>query len=204
VAISASLGTAGLKQGVCTSTTRPTAPFEGQMIYETDTDMVAVWNGTAWRYIAATTPTNGTVLQVQQTVLNTTTSTTSASVVDVSGFSVSITPKSTSSKVLVTVNLTVGFGSADDTYFNLVRGSTTIAIGSGGTNNNSAFRRGNIISDTGMDTVTIVFLDSPATTSATTYKMQYGTRVGTLYVNRRGSDTAFVTSSTITVQEIAG
>lgn len=41
------LGT-GLRPGVCTSTTRPTAPFEGQMIYETDTDKVLVYNGYAW------------------------------------------------------------------------------------------------------------------------------------------------------------
>lgn len=38
----------GLRPGVCTSTTRPSAPFEGQMIYETDTDKVLVWNGSAW------------------------------------------------------------------------------------------------------------------------------------------------------------
>ena len=38
----------GLRPGVCTSSTRPTAPYEGQMIYETDTDKVLVWNGTAW------------------------------------------------------------------------------------------------------------------------------------------------------------
>lgn len=34
--------------GVCTSTTRPASPYEGQMIYETDTDKVLVWNGSAW------------------------------------------------------------------------------------------------------------------------------------------------------------
>ena len=38
----------GIRTGVCTSTTRPTAPYEGQMIYETDTDLVYLWNGTAW------------------------------------------------------------------------------------------------------------------------------------------------------------
>ena len=46
--------TSGLKPGVCTSTTRPTAPYEGMMIYETDTDKVLVWNGSAWLY--TTTP----------------------------------------------------------------------------------------------------------------------------------------------------
>jgi len=142
-------------------------------------------------------------LQVVQTVLNTITSTTSASMVDIAGFSVSITPQSSSSKVLVTVNLTIGGLSADDTSFNLVRGSTTISNGSGGTNNVSAYRRLNVITDLGMDTITLVFLDSPATTSATTYKMQYATRVGTLFVNRRGNDSVYVTSSSITAEEIS-
>lgn len=38
----------GLKPGVCTSTTRPSAPYEGMMIYETDTNMVLVYDGTYW------------------------------------------------------------------------------------------------------------------------------------------------------------
>ena len=37
-----------IKPGVCTSSTRPAVPFEGQMIYETDTDKVLVYNGTDW------------------------------------------------------------------------------------------------------------------------------------------------------------
>jgi len=36
------------KPGVCTSSTRPASPYEGQMIYETDTDKVLVYNGSAW------------------------------------------------------------------------------------------------------------------------------------------------------------
>ena len=38
----------GLRTGVCTSTNRPTTPYEGQVIYETDTDKVFVWNASAW------------------------------------------------------------------------------------------------------------------------------------------------------------
>lgn len=34
--------------GVCTSSTRPASPYEGQMIYETDTDKTLVWDGSAW------------------------------------------------------------------------------------------------------------------------------------------------------------
>jgi hypothetical protein len=50
------------------------------------------------------------------------------------------------------------------------------------------------------------FLDSPATTSSTTYKVQWKTRVGTLFINNRAYETSsFVASgiSTITVMEIA-
>lgn len=35
--------------GVCTFSTRPATPFEGQVIYETDTDRLMVYNGTEWR-----------------------------------------------------------------------------------------------------------------------------------------------------------
>lgn len=37
-----------LRPGICTSTTRPTTPYEGQVIYETDTDRVLVYNNSAW------------------------------------------------------------------------------------------------------------------------------------------------------------
>ncbi len=36
------------RPGVCTSTTRPASPYEGQVIYETDTDKILVWRGAAW------------------------------------------------------------------------------------------------------------------------------------------------------------
>jgi hypothetical protein len=39
---------------VCTSSTRPGSPTEGQVIYETDTDRVYVWNGTAWIEVGLT------------------------------------------------------------------------------------------------------------------------------------------------------
>jgi hypothetical protein len=40
--------------GVCTSSTRPASPYEGQMIYETDTNRVLVYDNTAWVMIADT------------------------------------------------------------------------------------------------------------------------------------------------------
>lgn len=42
-----------IKPGVCTSTTRPTVPYTGQLIFETDTSRLAVWTGSAWQYESA-------------------------------------------------------------------------------------------------------------------------------------------------------
>lgn len=39
----------GLRPGVCTSTTRPTNPYIGQLIFETDTFALKFWTGSAWQ-----------------------------------------------------------------------------------------------------------------------------------------------------------
>lgn len=41
-----------VKPGVCTSSTRPAAPYDGQVVYLTDTDQTLVWDGTAWAVLA--------------------------------------------------------------------------------------------------------------------------------------------------------
>ena len=51
--IDSGYGVGSLKTGVCTSTTRPAVPFEGQTIYETDTDLTKVYNGTAFVNVSA-------------------------------------------------------------------------------------------------------------------------------------------------------
>ena len=42
----------GLRPGICTSTTRPTSPYTGFIIYETDTGYLRVWDGSAWDYLS--------------------------------------------------------------------------------------------------------------------------------------------------------
>jgi hypothetical protein len=44
--------TQGVKPGVCTSTNRPASPFDGMVIYETDTDRTLVYNGTGWVFLS--------------------------------------------------------------------------------------------------------------------------------------------------------
>lgn len=50
--IDSGYGIGSLKPGVCTSTTRPASPYNGQVIYMTDVDQTAVWDGTAWTVLA--------------------------------------------------------------------------------------------------------------------------------------------------------
>jgi hypothetical protein len=44
--------TQGIKPGVCLSTSRPVNPFDGQVIYMTDVDQTAVWDGSQWTVLA--------------------------------------------------------------------------------------------------------------------------------------------------------
>jgi hypothetical protein len=53
---------------VCTSSTRPAGPFEGQVIYETDTNRVLVWDNAAWVMIADTDSPPGLQLIKTQTI----------------------------------------------------------------------------------------------------------------------------------------
>lgn len=62
--------TQGLRPGVCTSSNRPASPFEGQMIYETDTDLTYVYGGSAWQQVSGGTAVgnSGLVYVKSQTV----------------------------------------------------------------------------------------------------------------------------------------
>jgi len=57
-----------IKPGVVTSSTRPAVPYEGQLIYETDTKRVAAWNGSAWIYETSADGPPGLVLIKTQTI----------------------------------------------------------------------------------------------------------------------------------------
>jgi hypothetical protein len=94
----------------------------------------------------------------------------------------------------------------------LVRNSTSIALGdSAGSRTQVTFGTDNMIDANTNLSISLTFLDSPSTTSATTYKVQVAqtrTLGGTLTVNRDGADSSDAQiprgSSTITVMEIAG
>ena len=138
----------------------------------------------------------GKILQVVQGTLTTTASRASTSFGD-TGLSVSITPSATSSKILIMCTMLAGYdqNNQDRPRFKLLRDSTEIM----GSDASSPGSRQTVVAsvprqDDGggenMINVNFQFLDSPSTTSATTYKTQYSTRGGnTAYINRMGNDT---------------
>jgi hypothetical protein len=171
----------GLRPGVCTSTTRPTNPYEGFMIFETDTDMVAIWNGSTWRYISATTPTNGTVLQIVESANDTTLRSSTTTTFGDTGLTLTITPKSVSSKILCLYGLqTYTSAATTGVGLRLLRGATTVV-----TDIDNAYGTASGVSVT----TQLYYLDSPATTSATTYKIQFNRNqgAGTSYINASGA-----------------
>jgi hypothetical protein len=155
---------------------------------------------------------NGGIIQIKQAFKGDTFTTTSGSFVDVTGLSVSITPSSNSNKILVQVNL-CGQGRPDyaRNIPRLVRDSTPIGNSTDPGSRIAGFGQmyqgedGNNVA-----TTSIEFLDSPATTSSVTYKVQIvnGNNSGdVMCINRSYDDGSSSTghrySSSITVMEVS-
>jgi hypothetical protein len=150
----------------------------------------------------------GSVLQVVNVIKTNNFSTSSTSFIDVTGLSASITPTSSSSKILVFVDVkgvssTATTGSSESGII-LVRNTTSIAVSTGMVANFTGQLSGRNTGSTAVTfTSSLSYLDSPATTSATTYKIQARAAAGTLYINT-DEDLSYVGSvSTITLMEIA-
>ena len=149
----------------------------------------------------------GVVLQVVQTVKTDTFSTASTSYTDVTGVSVSITPSSSSNKVLVMVEANSSTTGGNNAMFRLKRDSTTLSVGdAAGSRSQAAYQQR--VNDTNAAlNGSITLLDSPSTTSSTTYQLQTKVQGGTVDINRTAANTdgaAYArTICTITAMEIA-
>jgi len=157
----------------------------------------------------------GGVIQVVHTIKTDDDFSTSAALstkATITGLSATITPKFSTSKVLIMMNLLVGAGGDTTGGGTILRDSTPIGIAdaSGSRTRNtfgfglrsaSALWRSQMVSHT--------ILDSPNTTSATTYSIKIGGNgAQTVYINREGrngdsaTDTT-IASSTLTLMEIS-
>jgi len=155
-------------------------------------------------------PQSGSVLQVVSVAKTDTFSTSSSSYVDVTGFSVSITPKFATSKILVMYTAqTAADPALAGTFVRLVRGSTAIFVGDAAGSRLQATNAGASANIYAFYLGCGQYLDSPATTSATTYKIQMLNNGGaTSYLNRSVADRDTASydprlASSITVMEIA-
>ena len=158
-------------------------------------------------------PAGGKILQVVQTVkTDTFSSTTTGSDVDITGLSVSITPSSASNKVLVSYDTNISMSNAGYSgNIHLKRGSTKIyqgdAEGSRTRSSQFVITRNDTIGHLVQEMVHGLFLDSPNTTSATTYKISFNAINSHFTVNKtmydsNASGVARYPSS-ITVMEVA-
>ena len=152
----------------------------------------------------------GNVLQVVSATKTDVFTTTNTSWVDVTGLSVTITPTSATSKILVMANIQMDNASVNQRFFfRFVRNSTAICVGDAVGSRSQATNTSQSATGGGVCTpFNSSFLDSPATTSSTTYKIQTAALdVGTIVVNRSSgdSDTSSYarSASTITIMEIA-
>ena len=155
--------------------------------------------------------TPGVITQVLQAVKTDTFSNANEAWADITGVSVAITPASTSSKVLVRYGGMIGASNNAFGLIRLLRGSTAIFIGDQG---ESSQARASSAGVTTNSYYTVAFggeyLDSPSTTSATTYKLQLaaGDESATVYIGRDSQNSnEFSRSRTptwITVMEVAG
>ena len=142
----------------------------------------------------------GQVLQVVSTNKTDTFSTTSGSYTDVTGLSVSITPKSSTSKIFVIVHFNTSGAQTANESFRLMKDATALsdpfAVVRIGQDAQAEYQ---------VTHIAYSYLDSPATTSSTTYKIQAKTNYSTLYVNRPLNQGGFsdTLKSTITVMEVA-
>ena len=177
-----------------------TLTTQGDVLYRDGSGLQRLAKGTASQVLkmnsGATAPEWGTdvggkILQVTSTSkVDVWTATTGTTATDVTGFNATITPASASNKVLVMVNFTHSTSGTNATGSALLlRGTTPISKGTTAGSRAQGFAwSGQYGGDWHGVNVSTTYLDSPATTSATTYKIQVASEQ-TSIVGATGRDT---------------
>ena len=151
----------------------------------------------------------GKIGQVVSTAVTTTVDAdTATSFEDCAGMTVAITPVATSSKILIEVSMNIGADAANSCMARIMRDSTPICIGTGslGSKTATTFHM-KPYSASACQTHSMSFLDSPSSTSAINYHMEWIEKESnSLFLNKVGAATDNanypVAASTITVSEV--
>lgn len=110
-----------VRPGVCTSSTRPASPYDGQVIYETDTDKTLVWNGSGWVFLSTSRANPGGLDFIKAQTIGSA----------VSSVTVSDAFSSTYDNYLIVIS---GGASSAATHMTMQLGSTTTGYYFSGTN----------------------------------------------------------------------
>lgn len=153
----------------------------------------------------------GEILQIVSAIKTDTSTITSTTMTDIPGLSIAITPSSATSMVLIMTACNFGTSNSAQAFLNLLGDGTPLLIGDAAGSRISS-TQGMHIEGAGANntnSVSITYLDSPATTSAVTYKLQASCQSGlSVDFNRSRVDGNSVThnrsSSTILAMEIQG
>jgi microcystin-dependent protein len=144
---------------------------------------------------------SGTILQVVESFRTSSVTVSGQYTYADTGLSVTITPRSSSSRFRLTGNLIASCSGSGWVFMRFVRNSTVVGNGTIGSsiNHNSV----TYITDIGrIEPLNGSFIDSPNTTSSITYKIQFATFTGTAILNRRSADLLFGGYSNLIVEEI--
>ena len=166
--------------------------------YVETSDLVANFPGVSLALANHIDDNTGKILQVVSTTKTDIFTTSSLTLVDVTGFNVTITPASASNKILIILGMMISNTSAgQSSVISLRRDSTSIAAA---TTDQTA--RVFTASASAGGHFSLSHLDSPATTSAVVYKIQVRADAGTVGVGKYAGSTQ-PSVSTITVMEIS-
>ena len=169
----ATVGFSKVTSNLITGATAESSIAGGDSILIYDDSASALRKMTRTNFVAGIGATAGQVIQVVTDTDSTERATTSATFNDVTGFSVSITPSSASNKIFVIATGGGGVDGSGIAYYTILRDSTNLGNGTSG----MQVVRGN--SGSTYAGATISVLDSPATTSSITYKVQFRSTSGT-------------------------
>jgi len=178
-----------------------TLTTQGDILYRDGSGLVRLGAGTSGQLLTTggtganpswTTVDSGGVIQTKYYAFNNTLSQSSETMADLGSFSLSITPTSTSNKILLSVYFGAIQSSGNTSAFQYTRNGSAIGIGVA---NGSTYRASFLIQGASYSAsnhaegTSHAFIDDPQSTSAITYKIQAATEDGSaLYVNRAVDD----------------